>query len=84
MVVSGGSRRPDTALGMGVVGNLNGFVGFFAESAAVGSRLDLWSLEAGVVLPLGVRTEVDVSVSRPVAGGPNEWFIGAAIVRRLR
>ena len=64
--------------------NLNGFVGIVAESPAVGSRPDVWSVEAGFVLPLGVRTQIDVWVSRRVAGGPDDWFVGAGFVRRLR
>ena len=72
------------SLGTTVVGNLNGFVGIVAESPAVGSRPDVWSVEAGVVVPLGVRTQIDVWVSRRVAGGPDDWFLGAGFVRRLR
>jgi Putative MetA-pathway of phenol degradation len=72
------------SLGTSVVGTLNGFVGMVAESPAAGSRPDVWSVEAGVVLPLGVRTQIDVWVSRRVAGGPDDWFLGAGFVRRLR
>ena len=66
------------------MGSLNAFAGMVAESPAAGSRPDVWSVEAGVVLPLGVRTQIDVWVSRRVAGGPDDWFLGAGFVRRLR
>ena len=83
-----GGVRPkaaaSTSLGTTVVRNLNSFVGLVAESRAVGSRPDVWSVEAGFLLPLGVRAQVDVWVSRRVAGGPDDWSVGAGIVRRLR
>lgn len=83
-----GRVRPKPAasasLGTTVVKNLNGFVGIVAESPAVGSRPDVWSVEAGFVLPLGGCTQIDVWVSRRVAGGPDDWFVGAGFVRRLR
>jgi len=83
-----GRVRPKPAVsasvGATVVRNLNGFVGIVAESPAAGSRPDVWSIEGGVVLPLGVRTQIDVWASRRLAGGPDDWFLGAGIVRRLR
>ena len=58
-------------------GNLNGFVGIVAESPPVGSKPDVWSFEAGFMLPLGVRNQIDVWVTRRLAGGPT-------LVRRRR
>lgn len=55
-----------------------------AESPPVGSRPHVWSVEAGFVLPLGVSTQIDVWVSRRVAGAPDDWLVGAGFVRRLR
>ena len=72
------------ALGTTVVGTLNGFLGVVAESPAVGSTPKVISLEYGLVLPLGVRTQIDVWGSRRVAGGPGDWSLGAGFVRRLR
>jgi hypothetical protein len=67
-----------------VVRTLDGFVGIVAESPAAGSTPDVWSAEAGAVLPLGDRTLIDVSVSRRFAGAPGEWFVGGGVVCRLR
>lgn len=90
----GAAREPDdlvrpkpaasAALGTTVVGTLNGFLGIVAESPAVGSAPNVWSVEAGFVLPLGVGTQIDVWVSRRVAGGADDWLLGAGFVRRLR
>ena len=63
---------------------LNGFVGIVAESPAVSSRPDIWSVEGGFMLPLHVRTQIDLWVSRRLAGGPFDWMIGAGVVRRIR
>lgn len=67
-----------------VVRALNGFIGVVAESPEAGSKPDRWSVEAGAVLPLGALTQIDVWVNRRVAGGPENWFIGGGVVRRLR
>ena len=72
------------SLGTTIVETLNGFVGIVAESPPIGSAPDVWSVEAGFVLPLRARTQIDVWVSRRVAGGPDDWLVGAGIVRRLR
>jgi len=72
------------ALGTTVVRALNGFAGIVVESPEIGSTPDVWSIEGGVLLPLGGRTQIDVWVSRRVAGGPDDWFLGAGFVRRLR
>jgi hypothetical protein len=90
----GAGREPDgrvrpkpaasAALGATVVGTLDGFVGMVAESPAVGSRPDVWSVEAGLLLPLGVRSQIDVWVSRRLAGGSDNWIVGVGVVRRLR
>jgi hypothetical protein len=72
------------SLGTTVVRSLNGFAGIVAESPPVGSKPDVWSIEAGLVLPLGGRTQIDVWGSRRVAGGAGDWQIGAGVVRRLR
>jgi hypothetical protein len=72
------------ALGATVVGTLNGFAGIVAESPTVGSTPNVWSVEAGLVLPLGLRTQIDAWVSRRVAGSPDDWFLGAGFVHRLR
>lgn len=67
-----------------VVRTLNGFIGVVAESPEAGSKPDHWSVEAGAVLPLGALTQIDMWVNRRVAGGPDDWFIGGGVVRRLR
>ena len=67
-----------------MVRTLNGFIGVVAESPEAGSRPDLWSVETGAVLALGVRTQIDVWVNRRVNGGPDNWFIGGGVARRLR
>jgi hypothetical protein len=72
------------SLGTTVVRALNGFVGIVVESRPVGSTPDVWSMEAGLTLGAGIRTQIDVWVSRRVSGGPDDWFIGAGLVRRLR
>ena len=72
------------SLGTAIVRTLNGFVGIVVESPLLGSRPDVWSVEAGVVRPFGVRTQIDVWASRRLAGGPQDWFLGAGFVRRLR
>ena len=72
------------SLAMAVVGTLTSFVGIVAESPPIGSKPDVWSVQAGAVLPLRARTQIDLWVSRRVAGGPGDWQIGAGIVRRLR
>ena len=33
---------------------------------------------------LGARTQIDVWVNRRVSGGPDNWFIGGGVARRLR
>jgi hypothetical protein len=90
----GAAREPDgrvrpkpaasAAVGATVVGTLNGFVGMVAESPTTGSTPDVWSVEAGFTVPVAGRTQIDVWVSRRVAGGPDDWFVGAGFVRRLR
>ncbi len=35
------------------------------------------------MLPVSHHTQLDVSVSRRVAGGPDYWFVGAGVVYRL-
>ena len=72
------------SLGTTIVRTLNGFVGIVVESPPLGSRLDVWSVETGVVLPVGVRTQIDAWASRRLAGGPEDWFFGAGFVCRLR
>jgi len=72
------------ALGTTVVRALNGFAGVVVESPAIGSTPEVWSIEGGVMLPVGGRTQIDVWVSRRVAGGPDDWFVGAGFVCRLR
>jgi len=72
------------SLGTTVLGSLNGFLGIVAESGPDDSRPDVWSVEGGLMLPLGVRTQIDVSFSRRFAGGPDDWFVSAGFVRRLR
>ncbi len=72
------------SLGTTVVKTLNGFAGVIAESPPAGSKPDVWSIEAGLTLPLGVRSQIDLWVSRRVAGGPENWSVGAGVVRRLQ
>jgi hypothetical protein len=72
------------SLGTTIVRALNGFLGIVVESPPVGVTPDVWSVEAGLTLPAGLRTQIDIWVSRRVAGGPDDWFIGAGFVRRLR
>ncbi len=83
----GGVRAKPAAnvsLGTTVVGSLNVFFGIVAESPPIGSRPNLWSMEAGFVLPLGASNQIDVWGSRRFAGRPDAWFVGAGFVRRLR
>jgi hypothetical protein len=83
-----GRVRPKPAvsasLGAALIRALNGFIGVVAESPATGSKPDVWSIEGGMVLPLGARTQIDVWTSRRMAGGPDDWFFGVGIVRRVR
>ena len=72
------------SLGTTLVRHLNGFVGIVVESPPLDSKPEVWSVEGGFVLPLGVRTQIDVWASRRLAGGPEDWFLGAGVVRRLR
>lgn len=72
------------AVGTTVIGSLNGFLGIVLESPEVGSKPDVWSVEGGLMVPVGRLTQIDVWVSRRVAGGPEDWFLGAGVVRRLR
>ena len=78
--------KPAASMSLGtiVVRALNGFIGIVDESPEAGSRPDLWSVETGAVLALGVRTQIDVWVNRRVSGGPDNWFIGGGVARRLR
>ena len=78
--------KPAASISLGtiVVRALNGFIGIIDESPEAGSRPDLWSVETGAVLALGVRTQIDVWVNRRVSGGPDNWFIGGGVARRLR
>ena len=71
------------ALGSTVIGALNGFVGVIAESPTAGSRPDVWSVEGGLMLPIGQLTQIDVWVSRRLSGS-DDWAVGAGFVRRLR
>jgi Putative MetA-pathway of phenol degradation len=90
----GSAREEDTrvrakpaaslSLGTRVVRTLNGFVGIVDESPEAGSTPDVWSVEAGAVLAVGVRTQIDLWVNRRVSGGPDNWFIGGGVARRLR
>jgi hypothetical protein len=78
--------KPAASLSLGttVVRTLNGFVGIVAESPESGSKPNVWSVEAGGVLALGVLTQIDVWVNRRVSGGSDDWFIGGGVARRLR
>ena len=78
--------KPAASLSLGttVVRSLNGFVGIVDESPEAGSTPDVWSVEAGAVLAAGARTQIDVWVNRRVSGGPDNWFIGGGVARRLR
>jgi Putative MetA-pathway of phenol degradation len=67
-----------------VSGALGGFAGFVAESAELSSTLSVWSAQAGLVFPLGMRHQLDVWVGRHVSGGPDDYFLSAGFVRRLR
>ena len=72
------------ALGTTIVDNLNGFIGIVDESPAVGSKPDVLSVEAGFMLPLGIRNQIDVWFTRRLDDGASHWFVGAGFVRRLR
>jgi hypothetical protein len=63
---------------------LNGFVGLVAEPASLHSRPNLVSVEAGLVLPFADRNQFDVWVSHRFPGDPDDWFVSAGFVRRLR
>jgi hypothetical protein len=67
-----------------VAGSLAGFVGFVAEPPDLSSTLSVWSAQAGLVFPLGMRHQLDVWVGRHVSGGPDDYFVSAGFVRRLR
>lgn len=72
------------AFGSRLAGALAGFAGVVAEPPEIGSRPSLWSIEGGLVLPVGEHTQIDLSGSRRVAGDPGDWFVSAGFVRRLR
>ena len=63
---------------------LDGFVGMVAEPPALASRLNVWSIEAGLVRAIGDRHQIDVWVSRRVSGEPDGWFVSGGFIRRLR
>ena len=63
---------------------LNGFVGLVAEPASLHSRPNLVSVEAGLILPFADRNQIDVWVSHRFPGDPEDWFVSAGFVRRLR
>jgi hypothetical protein len=42
------------------------------------------SIEAGLVLPFADRNQIDVWVSHRISGDPDDWFVSAGFVRRLR
>jgi hypothetical protein len=63
---------------------LDAFIGVAAEPPPLGSRPTQASVETGLVLPIGARTQVDVWVSRRLVGSPEDWFIGTGYVYRIR
>jgi hypothetical protein len=67
-----------------LTGALNGFVGLVAEPGSLHSRPNLVSVEAGLILPFAHRNQVDVWVSHRISGDPDDWFVSAGFVRRLR
>ncbi len=67
-----------------LTGALNGFVGLVAQPASLHSRPNLMSVEAGLVLPFADRNQIDVWVSHRISGDPDDWFVSAGFVRRLR
>ena len=67
-----------------LTGALNGFVGLVAQPASLHSRPSLMSVEAGLVLPFADRNQIDVWVSHRISGDPDDWFVSAGFVRRLR
>ena len=72
------------ALAGSLTGTLDGFVGLVAEPPDFGSRPSLWAIEVGLVRAIGQRFQVDIWISRRIAGDPDDWFISAGFVRRLR
>ncbi len=72
------------AVSSALTGALNGFVGLVAAPASLHSRPGLVSVEAGLVLPFAVRNQMDVWVSHRISGDPDDWFVSAGFVRRLR
>jgi hypothetical protein len=72
------------SLGTTIVKSLNGFVGIIAEPPPDGSTPHVWSVEAGLVLPVGDRHQIDVWVNHQLDESAHHWFVGAGFVRRLR
>ena len=63
---------------------VDGFIGVAVEPPEIGSRPSLMLVETGVVVPLGDRNQFDVWISKRVRGDPQDWFISAGYIRRLR
>jgi hypothetical protein len=72
------------ALGGTIAGPLDGFVGVVAEPPVFASRLNVWSIETGLVRAIGDRHQVDLWVGRRVSGDIDGWFVSGGFIRRLR
>ena len=72
------------ALSSGLTESLSGFVGIITEAPDFGSRPKVWSVEAGLVQAIGDKHQIDVWIGRRVVGDPDDWFISAGFIRRLR
>jgi hypothetical protein len=72
------------ALSSSLTDSIDGFVGIVTEPPDYGSRLSMWSVEAGLVRAIGERHQIDIWVSRRLVGDLDDWFISAGFIRRLR
>jgi len=72
------------ALNVRLAGSVDSFVGIVAEPPDYGSRPRVWAVEAGLVRAVGEKHQIDVSISRRIAGDLDNWFFSAGFIRRLR
>ena len=72
------------ALGGSMTERLDGFVGIVTEAPDFGSRPSVWSIETGLVRAIGERQQIDIWISRRIAGDLDGWFISAGFIQRLR
>jgi hypothetical protein len=72
------------AFSSSLIDSLDGFVGMVTEAPDFGSRPSVWSVEAGLVRAIGEKHQIDIWIGRRIVGDPDDWFISAGFIRRLR